>query len=322
MKCWRVAVAAGAVAVLGAGSALAATTLKLGHVWPPNEIQAEASQVFANDLDKATGGNTKISVFGGSTLGNDRDLIEGLKIGTVDIWVGGAGVLSAASNTARIFTVPFMFSDIDHFGKVYNGKVGEEITSRIEKESGYRVISYWLRGPRWLTTKTKVEKPDDLKGLKIRVPDSPVFVKSFARLGASPTPMAFGEVFTSLQQGVIDGQENPLSLIYTSKFNEVVKFLGKTEHVLKPIAVVMSAKRLQALGDQAKAVVAAANGAAKKYVTDKVIAGDEDFLKKLQAGGMTLVNVDKAAFQKKLEGFVDQEFPEVKEVHEMILKAR
>jgi tripartite ATP-independent transporter DctP family solute receptor len=297
--------------------------LKLGHVLPSSEIHAQAAEKFAAEVEKATDGKLKIEVFADGTLGKDKDLLEGLKVGTADIWLGGAGVLSGASDTAKIFTVPFMFDDQAHFEKIYNGEVGQEISDKILEESQYKVLSYWTRGARWLTTKTEVKTPDDLAGLKIRVPDSPVFVKSFETLGASPTPMEFAEVFTSLQQGVIDGQENPLSLIYNSKFNEVVDFLVKTEHVREPIAVVISGAAFDKLSpDLQEALIAAANGESKSFTAEEVQKGDEQFLEDLKAGGMTVVEPDLKAFQDKLDGFVDKEFPEISDIYEKILSTK
>lgn len=314
-----VAVAAG----LGFTAAVyAETTLRLGHVWPPTEIHAQAAERFAEDVAQATGGEVTVEIFAGSSLGSDREILEGLRLGTADIWLGGAGVLSSASDTARIFTVPFMFDDLDHFQVVYNGDVGQGITDAIESESGYRVVSYWMRGPRWLTTQKRVETPEDLAGMKIRVPDSPVFVRSWGQLGAAPTPMNFGEVFTALQQGVIDGQENPLSLIYTAQFPEVVHFLGQTEHVMEPITMVVTSQRFGQLSDEhQKAVIDAANGTAKAFVAEQILTGETDFLHKLQDAGMTLVTVDKEAFRAELEGFVDDNFPELLPVHEQIRAA-
>jgi TRAP-type transport system periplasmic protein len=297
--------------------------LKLGHVLPSSEIHAQAAEKFAAEVEKATDGKLKIEVFADGTLGKDKDLLEGLKVGTADIWLGGAGVLSGASDTAKIFTVPFMFEDQEHFEKVYSGEIGQEISDSILEESQYKVLSYWTRGARWLTTKNEVKTPEDLKGLKIRVPDSPVFVKSFEQLGASPTPMEFGEVFTSLQQGVIDGQENPLSLIYNSKLNEVVDYLVKTEHVREPITVVISGAAYDKLSPELqKALVDAANGEAKTFTADEVQKGDDQFLQKLKDAGMNVIEPDIAAFQKKLDGFVDKEFPEIKEVFEKIRSAK
>jgi TRAP-type transport system periplasmic protein len=302
------------------GMASAQTVLKLGHVWPQTEIHAKSAEMFAQDVEKATNGEVKIQVFGGSTLGSDRELVEGLKFGTADIWVGGAGVLSAASDTAKIFTQHFMISNIDHFKKVYDGPVGQEITDRIKKESGYQVISYWLRGPRWLTTKAEVKAPQDLAGKKIRVPDSPVFVKSWQALGAAPTPLNFGEVFTALQQGVIDGQENPLSLILTSKFSEVVKYLVKTEHVYEPISVVMSTQSFSKIPEKHRdAVLKAVNARAKEFAAAEVTNGEQSFLQSLKDQGMTVVEVDKAAFRNKVSSVVDKDFASLKPLYQKIV---
>lgn len=295
------------------------TVLKLGHVLPGSEIHAQAADQFAAEVEEATNGEVKVEVYPDGTLGDDKELLEGLKIGTADIWMGGAGVISGVSDTAKIFTVPFMFEDQEHFDKVYNGEVGQEISDKILEESQYKVLSYWPRGARWLTTKEEVKTPADLEGMKIRVPDSPVFVKSFETLGASPTPMEFGEVFTSLQQGVIDGQENPLSLIANAKLNEVVDYLGKTEHVREPISVVISGTAFDKLSaEHQEALINAANGNAKTFAAEEVQKGDEQYLKQLTDAGMTLVEPDIPAFQAKLEGFVDREFPEISEIYEKI----
>lgn len=297
--------------------------LKLGHVWSDSEIHSQAAVKFKEEVEKITDGQLKIEIFTNGSLGNDKDLLEGLKIGSTDIWVGGAGVLSGSSDTAQIFTVPFMFDNQDHFDTVYNGAVGQDIANKIKEESGYNILSYWARGARWLTVNKEVNIPEDLSGLKIRVPESPVFVKSWQQLGAAPTPMAFGEVFTSLQQGVIDGQENPLSLIYTSKFNEVVDYLVRTEHVREPITLVISDTKFKSLSAEfQKALVAAANGEAKTFAAEEVAEGESGYLTKLQEGGMTLIEPDLTKFQEKLDGFVDKEFPVVKEVFEKIRSAK
>ncbi|WP_261131602.1 TRAP transporter substrate-binding protein [Bacillus sp. Marseille-Q3570] len=299
------------------------TILKLGHVWPKSEIHAQAAEKFAAEVEELTDGEVKVEIYGDGTLGDDKDLLEGLKVGSADIWVGGAGVLSGSSDTAKIFTVPFMFEDQEHFENVYNGEVGQEISDKINEESGYKVVSYWTRGPRWLTVDKEVNTPEDLKGMKIRVPDSPVFVNSWKKLGASPTPMDFGEVFTSLQQGVINGQENPLSLIYNSKFNEVVDYLVKTEHVREPIAVVVSDQKFQSLSkEHQEALLEAANGQGKEFANDEVLSGEEEYLQKLQDEGMTLIEPDIKAFQSKLDGFVEEQFPEIQEVYEKIRESK
>lgn len=306
-----------------AGGSGEKVTLKLGHVWPESEIHAQAVLKFADEVEQKSGGSLVIEVFGNSTLGSDGELLEGLKVGTADIWIGGAGTLNSSSATAKIFTVPFMFDDQAHFDKVYSGEVGQTISDKIAAESGYKVLSYWTRGARWLTVNKEVNTPEDLAGLKIRVPDNPVFIKSFQRLGAAPTPMAFGEVFTSLQQGVIDGQENPLSLIHSSKFNEVVKYLVKTEHVREPISMVISESKFNSLSaEHQQILLEAANGAGKQYAADEVIAGDSQFVQLLQDGGMTLVEPDIAKFQEKLAGFVEEEFPELKEVYDLVRAAK
>ncbi|MHC3941802.1 TRAP transporter substrate-binding protein [Paenochrobactrum sp. BZR 201-1] len=309
------------VSSLMATTAMAETVLRLGHVWSNSEVHAVSVQKFADDVSAATNGEVRIDIYGNSTLGSDRELLEGIKFMTNDIWVGGAGVLSTASDTARIFTIPFMIQDIDHYNAVYDGEVGQQVTDAIRNESGYEVLSYWLRGPRWLTTKKEIHKPDDLSGLKVRVPDSTVTVKSWNQLGVAATPMNFGEVFNALQQGVIDGQENPLSLIDSSQFAQVVKYLIRTEHAYEPVTVVMDAQRLQEMPENhRKAIMEAANGVAKKYAADEVNKGEQAFLTKLQNDGMILIEPDKQPFQEKVgSDFVKENFPTVSDLYTTIV---
>ncbi|MFC4167181.1 TRAP transporter substrate-binding protein [Teichococcus aestuarii] len=315
------AAAALASSIMLPGGAFAQTVLKLGHVWPAAEIHARAAERFAADVAQATNGAVKVEIYGGSTLGSDRELVEGMRFGSNDIWVGGAGVLTAASDTAKIFAMPFMIRDAAHFGQVFNGPIGQEVTEAVRKESGLQILAYWLRGPRWLTTKAPVRSPADLSGLKIRVPDSPVSVASWKALGAAPTPMNFGEVFSALQQGVIDGQENPLSLIESSKFSEVVKYLVRTEHSYEPIVIVMSASRLNRLPEaQRKAVQASATGAAQAFAAEEVAKGETAFLRMLQEQRMTLIEPDKAPFRAKVgPAFVKASFPSIAALYEKVV---
>ena len=311
-------------AALMSNTVFAETVLRLGHVWPNSEIHAKAAEQFAEDVAAATNGEVRIAIHGGGTLGSDRELLEGIKFQANDIWVGGAGVLSSASKAAKVFTIPFMIRDINHFEAVYDGPVGENLSKQIKSESGYEIISYWLRGPRWLTTNKSIQAPEDLAGLKIRVPDSPVFVKSWNTLGAAATPLSFGELFSALQQGVVDGQENPLSLIQSARFSEVVKFLVRTEHAYEPIVVVMDGKRLAAMPeDHRNAIIAAANGQAKAYASEEVLKGEKTFVTQLQQEGMTLVEPDKAQFQARVNSdFVASNFENIASLYQRIVEVK
>ncbi|MFA1820156.1 TRAP transporter substrate-binding protein [Virgibacillus oceani] len=296
--------------------------LRLGHVWPSSELHAEAVQKFADEVDEITNGELSIEVYEDGTLGDDTELLEGLRIGSADIWVGGAGVLTSASDTAQIFTVPFMFDSQEHANTIYNGQVGQEITDTIIEDSGYNVLSYWPRGARWLTANQAVETPEDLQGLSIRVPDNPMFNKSFERMGAAPTPMNFGEVFTSIQQGVIDGQENPLSLIYNSRFQEVQDFLIETKHIREPITVVMSDETLSSLSEEHQEVLQqAANGTAKEFAAEEVSTGEEEYAEMLQDEGMKIIEPEIIEFQNELDGIIEEEFSHLTDLYNKIRDA-
>ena len=323
IRCLSAAAAVLSCSMLFTGISEAKTVLRLGHIWTPSEIHSRAAVAFAEEVSKLTDGELTIQIFGGGALGQEKELLEGMKIGANDMWIGGSAILSNASETAKILSMPFMFDSIDHFKKVYDGKLGEELTETILKESGYKVLAYWVRGPRWLTTKASVRIPEDLSGMKIRVPESPVSIQFWRGFGAAPTPMNFGEVYTALQQGVIDGQENPLSLIYTSKFSTVVKYLGKTEHVFEPIVPVIHIDRFNSLTpQQQEALIKAANGVAKTLAETEVVKGETDFVALLKKEGMTVVDVDKAAFQARAMPVLEAQFPALKPLYERFANAK
>ncbi len=308
--------AAAASMALLYGHAAAQTVLKLGHVFTPTDVHHQATELFAQDVEKATNGEVKVQIFSGSTLGTDRELIEGLKFGTADMWMGGSSGLSSVAETAKIFPMHFMISDMEHFKRVYSGPVGQEITNQIKKESGYQILTYWLRGPRWLATKTPVKSPQELAGKKIRVVDLPVYVKSLQAMGAAATPLSYAEIYMAAQQGVVSGLELPLSLILSSKFYEVVKYLGKTEHVYEPVVIAMSAQSLAKIPEKHRqAVIQAANGRAKQFADAEVVKGERTFLKALQDNGMVVVEVDKAPFRARIGTLMEKDFASLRPLY-------
>ena len=273
-----------------------AVTLKLGHVSSsdPKDNWQAGSVKFAEIVDQKSNGTIKLQVFPSSQLGNDRDMIEGMRLGSVDFALV-AGVLSNFEPRMGLLEIPYIFRDAEHMRKVLNGPVGAELSAALLK-SGIRVLGWWERGPRQLTANKEVKGLADIKGMKIRVPEIPVSVDSWREFGANPTPMAFGEVYTGLQQKVIDAQENPLAIISNAKLNEVQKYLMKTDHIYGYVALAMSEKNYQKLSpEQQKAVMEAAKEATT--FENKLVWENEELLAKdLRAKGMQFVDVDRAAF--------------------------
>lgn len=288
--------AAGLIAACLAGTASAADiTLKLGHLANEDNTWHKAAVKFGEELSSLTDGRIAVEVFPNESLGKEIDLINGMQLGTVDATITGESLQNWAP-MAALLAVPYAYKSLEHMDEVASGEIGEKIKAQIIEKAQIRPLAYFARGPRNLTSKRAIASPSELNGLKLRVPNVPLFVDVWKALGAQPTPMAFSEVFTSLQNGTIDGQENPLALIKSANFNEVQKFINKTEHVRSWIYLTISEITWAKLSDDDKAAVQKAAQTAQAYERELFLEDETKLVKVLTDRGMTFVDVDGAAF--------------------------
>lgn len=210
--------------------ALAQKVVKLGLTAAAGTPEEVSSREFAKILDKKSSGAMRADVLAGGLAGGERDIVEGQQLGSIHMSVV-SGIIQNFDPAMMILEYEFLFKNENHVKKVFAGPIGEKINKRLNDKAKLRYLSVFMRTPRLLTTRRPVNKLDDLKGMKIRVPEMPARLALWKALGASPTPLAFPEVFTGLQLGTIDGQENPVGLIYSAKFHEIVKYLALTNHV-------------------------------------------------------------------------------------------
>jgi len=295
---------AGVAAMMMGNSAIAAEiTLKLGHLANEQNAWHKAAVKFGEELSTLTDGRIDVQVFPNETLGKEIDLINGMQLGSVDMTITGESLQNWAP-MAALLAVPYAYQTLEDMDAVASGEIGDKIEQQIVEKARIRPIAYFARGPRNLTSNREVKSPDDLNGLKLRVPNVPLFVDVWKSLGAQPTPMAFSEVFTSLQAGTIDAQENPLALIDSASFNEVQKFVNKTEHVRSWIYLTISEITWGKLSDADKEAVMEAAKRAQAYERDLFSADEERLTKELQAKGMTFVEVDTQAFAQKAKDAV------------------
>nr|WP_245881446.1 TRAP transporter substrate-binding protein [Thalassospira marina] len=292
---------AGATALFMMHSANAAEmTLKLGHLANEQNSWHKAAVKFGEELSKLTDGRIDVQVFPNETLGKEIDLINGMQLGSVDMTITGESLQNWAP-MAALLAVPYAYSSLEEMDEVASGDIGKKIEEQIIERARIRPIAYFARGPRNLTSNRPIKTPADLNGLKLRVPNVPLFVDVWKTLGARPTPMAFSEVFTSLQAGTIDAQENPLALIDSASFNEVQKYVNKTEHVRSWIYLTISELTWQKLSDDDKKAVMEAASRAQEYERGLFLDDEQRLTKELQEKGMTFVDVDQAAFAKQAE---------------------
>jgi tripartite ATP-independent transporter DctP family solute receptor len=228
-----------ALTMLG-GMAQAGQVLKFGHVGKPGSLLEVSVEAFAQCANDALGGKAEVQVFGSSQLGKDKELLQKLKLGQITFALPSS-VMSSVDDVFGVFEMPYIIQDREHLVRV-QAELGDTFQAAANSQ-GYHILGYYENGFRNITNNTRpINKPEDLQGIKLRTPKGTWRVKMFQQYGANPTPMAFSEVFTALQTGVIDGQENPYAQIASAKLYEVQKYLSVTGHVYSPAYVVTSKK--------------------------------------------------------------------------------
>ncbi|WP_052763860.1 TRAP transporter substrate-binding protein [Microvirga massiliensis] len=297
-----------ALCVAGPALAQAKITLKLGHLANEENVWHKASLKFAEEVAKRTNGEIEVKVFPNEQLGKETDLIKGIQLGTVDFTITGESLQNWAPSAA-LLAVPYAIRDLDHLDKVVDGPVGQKIQKAIEEKTQLKPLAYFARGPRELTSNRPIKTPDELDGLKLRVPNVPLFVKVWEALGAKPIPMAFSEVFTSLQSHTIDAQENPLALIKSASLYEVQKYVNQTDHVLSWIYLVGGSKKLGRLTPEQQKAISESAKAAQAYERELFLADEKQLEADLKAKGMEFVASDKAAFAAKAQPAVAAALP-------------
>ncbi len=283
--------------------------LKAGHSVAPTHPYHLGLEKFAQLIEERTGGNVKIEIFHSSQLGNERDMIEGLQMGTIDMVLSSTGPLGGFEPKMLVVDLPFLFRDREHAYKVLDGEVGKELLSSLSSKQ-LAGLAFWENGFRHITNSKKpINTPEDLKGLKIRTMENQVHMDSFKELGADPTPMAWSEVFTALQQKVIDGQENPVPIIYTQKVYEVQKNLALTGHFYSPALLLMSKTKLDSFDAATQKIFADTALEVATYERDLIKEMEDKQVEELKALGVSVTTPDKTKLQeavapvyKKYEG--------------------
>ncbi|MCL6558903.1 MAG: TRAP transporter substrate-binding protein [Firmicutes bacterium] len=267
-------------------------TLKVGHVLAPDHPYNLGLEKFAELVDQKTQGKVKVEVFHSSQLGNEREMIEGLQMGTVDMALVSTAPLMGFTKKFMVFDLPYIFETREHAYKTLDSEFGQELLKSLE-EKGIVGLAYWENGFRHLTNSVRpVVHPSDVKGLKIRTMENKVHMESFRVLGADPTPMAFGELFTALQQKTVDGQENPLAQIETSKFYEVQKYLSMTGHFYAPAPLLISKQKWDTIPADLQDKIKSAAIEARDYERGLVQKADTELKEKLKSRGMQVIDVD------------------------------
>jgi len=308
------------IAVLPAGSALAQTEIKFGHVGEPGQLFTKSADEFARRANEKLGGKAKVVVFGSSQLGGDKELLQKVKLGTVDMALPST-VMSSESDLFGIFDMPYLVKDRKHMQAIEKAIVWPRLAPEAEKK-GLKIIAVWENGYRHITNNRRpIKVPGDLNDIKLRVPEGKWRVKMFQAYGANPSPMKFSEVFTALQTGVMDGQENPYSQIVSAKFQEVQRYLSITGHVYIPAYVTVGSKKWATLPADVRKVLEDTAKEMQKFVYATAEGEESELLAKIKAAGVQVNEADKSAFVRASAGIYHEFGIEVKGSKELIDKA-
>ncbi|WP_194713979.1 TRAP transporter substrate-binding protein [Noviherbaspirillum soli] len=282
-------------------SAMAVTTMRISVSIPQNSHQGVAIDTFAKEVEKRTEGRYKIQTFYSASLGAEREATEAVQLGTQELTFTSTGPIPNFVPEVKILDVPFLFRDYAHARAVLDGPIGQELLQKFDAR-GIKALAWGENGFRHMTnSKRPVNAPEDLKGLKMRTMENPVHVQAYKGFGIIPTPMAFSEVFTALQQGTVDGQENPLSVITSAKFDQVQKYLTLTGHVYSPCVFLMNKGAFDKLSAADKTAFLEAAKEGVKANRMRVDSDEKMAVADLRAKGMTVVDqVDKTRFQGAL----------------------
>jgi tripartite ATP-independent transporter DctP family solute receptor len=292
-------------------------TLRLSHSHAPDPVQ---SNLHMNALrlqelvSKKTDNQMEIQIFPANQLGEERAVVEGIKMGTIDLMSSGISIWSNLAPKVGLFDLPFVFPNFARIKEVVTGPVGAELTQHVRQVTGAQVLGFLPSyGFRDVATKSKeVKRVEDLKGLKVRVLPAPVFIRTFELLGATPVPMAFGEVYVGIQTGVVDGWEHDAPTTVASKIYEVTKFFARTEHIHSVCCITANSKKIDSLPSDLQNALMDAVKEACSYTFDLAPQKEEEGFKVLVTKGMTINPFDKAPAIAKVKGYWQEYAEKVK----------
>ncbi len=282
-------------------------------VWKLSDIVTEdhnwnlGAKDFAKRVEEKTGGKLKIDIYPNSELGSEMEALNGILSGTVDMTIS-AESMSNWAPLADLMAAPYAYKNEEHIQKVLSSDVGDKIKKQIE-DSGFKPLMYQLRTPRNLTSNKPISTPEEARGLKLRLSNTPLAIKCWEAVGANVNVMALNEVFTALNQGVIDSQENPYDMIYNSSFYEVQKYANETEHVVGYLFFIVGEKQFNALPEEMQKQVLEAASESQEVINKLYFDTKNDYKQKLIEKGMMInEDVDKDAFRKAMEPAIKEYF--------------
>ena len=286
------------VSLVDAAAAQQKTVVKFAHHAPVTYPYQDGALKFKEVAERISGGKLEVQVFGGGQLGGERDLLEGIKLGTIHMCIG-AGALANFAPAYNVVQLPFLIKNQEHMVKIAEGPAGKLLSQRIEEQGGYKVLGYFSTGDSGIqTVKGPVRTPADLKGVKIRVMENPALIESMRAMGANPTPLPFPELYTSMKQGVVEGATIDYTALWTTKVYEAVKYVTEPgfHFLAEPRPVLISAKYFASLPADVQKWIAQAAQEASVYERSLFKDRQGKAIEDLRAKGIQFAKMDEAAF--------------------------
>lgn len=307
--------------LLVSSSALAIQTLQLAHNAAEGNPKWDASELFAELVEEKTDGEIIVDVGGNAQYGDDVEALTQMRLGSLAFSANSQGTTSGVIPQFSILGLPFLFDSLPTAWRVMDGEVGDELKQLAEAQ-GLVLLALWDNGIRNVSNNVRpIETPDDLDGIKIRTPPDPVTVDIFEALGANPTPMNFSELYIALQQGVVDGQENPLMNIYSSKLHEVQDYISLTGHKYESTPLLMSKVVWDSLSSEDQQAVQEAAVEAGEFNRQASLEADENLRSAMEEEGVEFNDVDKAPFIEATQSVYDDWRKQYPELVEMVVEA-
>ena len=296
--CYLRLIGATIIALVIGGPASAQTKLKWAHVYEVTEPYHTEALWAASEIRKRTNGKFDITVFPASQLGNESQLHEGLGLGAVDIVYVGINFVAATYQPLGITGAPFMLRDFDHWKAYRDSKLFSDLVQGYDEKTRHKIVALTYYGKRHVTANKPIRKPEDMKGMSLRVPPAPLFLMFTKSVGANATPIAFSDVYNALQQGLVDGQENPLPTIMAKKFYEVQSHIVLTGHITESMVTVIGSHVRNKLTPDEQKLFADTLKEAASRATEAIEASERILAGEFRKLGKTVVEPDREAFRK------------------------
>ena len=283
---------------IGDAGAQQKVVIKFAHHAPVTYPYQDGALKFKEVAERISGGRIEVQVFGGAQLGGERDLLEGIKLGTIHMCIGAGGLANFAP-AYNVVQLPFLIKNQEHMVKIAEGPAGKLLSQRIEEQGGYKVLGYFSTGDSGIqTVKGPVRTPADLKGVKIRVMENPALIESMRAMGANPTPLPFPELYTSMKQGVVEGATIDYTALWTTKVYEAVKYVTEPgfHFLAEPRPVLISAKYFASQPADVQGWIAQAAQEASVYERSLFKDRQAKAIEDLRAKGIQFDKMDEAAF--------------------------